>query len=95
VSYTIGIPAAPTLSSVRVELVALMTRREIAFLLIGLGLGLLLSVAVVLEVLISLQRGSIITGYGIDKIAVLIPILFLVSGIILLGYRKRAHQEPS
>jgi hypothetical protein len=72
-----------------------MTRREIAFLLIGLGLGLLLSVAVALEVLISLQRGSIINGYGIDKIAVLIPILLLVSGIILLGYRKRADQQPS
>jgi hypothetical protein len=66
-----------------------MTRREIAFTLIGLGLGLLMSVAVVLVVLISLQGRSAISDYGIDRIAVLIPILLLVAGIIMLGYRPR------
>lgn len=79
----------------RVEAIALMTRREIAFLLIGSGLGLLLSVAVVLEILITLQRGSTISGYGIDKIAVLIPALLLASGTILLGYRTRDERKPN
>ena len=65
-----------------------MTRREVAFLLIGLGFGLLLSLAVMLEVFISLQRNSAISGYGFDKIAVLIPILLLVGGV-LLAYRQR------
>jgi hypothetical protein len=71
-----------------------MTKREIAFLLIGLGFGLLLSVAVTLEVFISLQRNSTIGGFYVEEIAVVAPILLLVAGIILLGYRTRQGQEP-
>ena len=66
-----------------------MTRREIAFLLIGLGMGLLLSLAVVLEIFISLQHSNIINTYGIDKVVLLAPILFLLTGIILLAYRPK------
>lgn len=72
-----------------------MNRREIAFLLIGLGFGLLLSLAVMLEVFISLQRNSAISGYGFDKIAVVIPIVLLVLGIVLLAYRKRERTESA
>jgi uncharacterized BrkB/YihY/UPF0761 family membrane protein len=73
-----------------------MTKREIAFLLIGLGFGLLLSVAVTLEVFISLQHNSAISGYGIERVAVAVPILLLVAGIILLSYRTqegKSHTE--
>jgi hypothetical protein len=70
-----------------------MTRREIAFLLIGLGFGLLMSLAVTLEIFISLQRGSSISSYGNDKVALIVPILLLLTGIVLLGYRKREAQK--
>jgi hypothetical protein len=36
-----------------------------------------------------------ISGYGIDKIAVLIPILLLVAGIIMLAYRTRDGRKPN
>jgi hypothetical protein len=65
-----------------------MTRREIAFLLIGLGLGLLLSLAVVLEILVSFHESGAVSGYSFDKFVLLIPAVLLVAGIVLLAYRK-------
>jgi hypothetical protein len=70
-----------------------MTRRETAFLLIGLGLGLLLSLAVVLEIFVSLQRSSTISAYGFDKLVLLVPILLLLAGIVLLAYRTKAERS--
>jgi len=52
-------------------------------------MGLLLSLAVVLEIFISLQHSNIINTYGIDKVVLLAPILFLLTGIILLAYRPK------
>ncbi len=69
-----------------------MTRREVAFLLIGLGFGLLMSLAVTLEIFISLQRSSDISAYWIDKVALILSIALLLAGIILLGFRKRETQ---
>ncbi len=69
-----------------------MTRREIAFLLIGLGLGLLLSLAVVMEVFVSLYHNGVISSYGFDKVVLVIPVLLLLIGTVLLAYRKRSER---
>ena len=66
-----------------------MTRREIAFLLIGLAVGLLFAEAAILEVLISLYRSSLIAAYGWDKVLVAAPILLLVIGIVLILYPSK------
>ena len=70
-----------------------MTRREIAFLLIGLGLGLLLSVAVVLEILISFHQSGAVNSFGFDKIVLLVPIVLLLAGILLLAYRAKPELD--
>jgi len=72
-----------------------MTRREIAFLLLGLGLGLLLSLAVVLEIFVSLQRSNAIASYGFDKFVLLVPILPLLAGILLLAYRSKPERNSN
>jgi hypothetical protein len=72
-----------------------MARREIAFLLIGLGSGLLLSLAVVLEIFISLYHHEAISSYGFDKFVLLIPILLLLAGVILLAYRTKSDRTSS
>ena len=72
-----------------------MARREIAFLLIGLGLGLLLSVAVVLEIFVSLYHNGAVSSYGFDKVVLIIPILLLVAGIVLLAYRTKSERTSN
>jgi H+/Cl- antiporter ClcA len=73
-----------------------VTRREIGILIIGIGLGLLLSLAVVLEVMLSLREpGSSLSSYYFDKIAFLIPIVLLLLGIILLAYRKKSERNSN
>jgi len=72
-----------------------MARREIAFLLIGLGLGLLLSLAVVLEIFVSLSRNQAISSYGFDKFVLIIPMLLLLAGIILLAYRTKSERTSN
>lgn len=65
-----------------------MTRREVAFTLIGLGLGLLLSLAVVLEILVSLRSSAstfFIVGSGLPIVALVLPILLLLAGIVILA----------
>jgi hypothetical protein len=72
-----------------------MARREIAFLLIGLGLGLLLSLAVVLEIFTSLYHNQAISSYGFDKFVLIIPILPLLAGITLLAYRTKSERTSN
>jgi hypothetical protein len=71
-----------------------MTRRETAALLIGLGLGLLMSEAVLLEVFFSLHVNGSLNGYSFHKIGLVVPILLLVPGIALLAYRKKPERIP-
>jgi len=61
-----------------------VTKREIGFLLIGLGFGLVLAVAAVLEVLLSLYRSAFITAYSWGKLFIIVPILLLVIGVALI-----------
>ena len=58
-------------------------------MLIGLGFGLFLSLAVVLEIFVSLQRSNAITSYSFDKIVLIVPMLLLVAGIAMLAYRTK------
>ena len=73
-----------------------MPRREVAFLIIGLGLGLLLFMAATLEILLSLREpGSDISSLHLDKIALLIPAILLVVGVALLAYRKKYERNSN
>ncbi len=72
--------------------IAVMNRREVGFLVIGVGFGLLLSLAVVLEVMLSLRDGSRLTGFAFDKIVFLIPAVLLLLGVILLAYRTKSER---
>lgn len=73
-----------------------MTRREVAFLIIGIGLGLLLFMAATLEILLSLHEpGSHISSFHLDKIALLMPTIVLVVGVALLAYRKKSERNSN
>ena len=61
-----------------------MNRREIAFLLIGLGVGLMFAIAAAIEILLSLSRVALISNVGWDKLIFLVPFLLLVTGLALL-----------
>jgi len=69
-----------------------MSKREFGFLIIGVGLGLLLSEAVTLEVMLSLRDGSKLTAFGFDKVVFIIPVILLVIGVILVAYRSKAER---
>ena len=66
-----------------------MTKREIGFLLIGLGFGLLLAVAGILEILLSLYQTAFIAAYGWHKVAVVVPALLLAGGLVLVLHRQQ------
>jgi len=69
-----------------------MNRREVGFLIIGVGLGLLLFLALTVEVMMSLRDGSTLTGYYISRVAFLIPVALLALGVILVVYRNKDDQ---
>ena len=66
-----------------------MNKREIGFLLIGLGFGLMLAVAGILEVLLSLYRSAFITTYSWDKAAILVPVMLLGIGLVFVLQKPR------
>lgn len=72
-----------------------MTKRETGFLLIGLGFGLMLAIAAILEVLLSLSRTAFITAYSWDKACVLIPVLLLAMGLVLVLRRPRGERTST
>jgi hypothetical protein len=61
-----------------------MTKREVGFLLIGLGFGLMFAIAVIFEVLLSLSQNASITSYGADKVLLVAPVLLFVIGGFLV-----------
>jgi hypothetical protein len=69
-----------------------MTRREIAFLLIGLGFGLSLAMMGITAVLLSLYKSSLITGYGWDEMLIVLPVVLLAIGVLLLVYQPKRGQ---
>ena len=69
-----------------------MTRREVGFLITGIGLGLLLSLAVTLEVMLTLRNGSTLSAFSIDKIILIFPIAVLIVGLVLAVYRKKSER---
>lgn len=68
-----------------------VTKREIGFLLIGLGFGLMLAIAAIVEILLSLYRTAFISGYGWDKVAVLVPVFLLIVGGFLVLRRPKSE----
>ena len=72
-----------------------VTKREAGFLRIGLRFGLLLSLAAILEFLLSLYKSALVTGYNWDKIFLLSPILLLAIGLALFLQRPRNPQDEN
>lgn len=70
-----------------------MTTREIAFVLIGLGTGLLLSVAVVIAFIVWFHH-MFIVGVRLQPgaILLLLPVILILVGLFLLQ-RKAAHPQ--
>jgi hypothetical protein len=66
-----------------------VTRREIGFLVIGLGSGLLLAVFAILAVLRSLSRNAFIISYGWDKAILIVPLGLIVLGAVLILYKTK------
>lgn len=69
-----------------------MTRREVGFLITGIGLGLLFSLAVTLEVMLTLRNGTTLSAFSIDKIILIFPIALLTVGLVLAVYRKKSDR---
>ena len=67
-----------------------MTKREIAFLLIGLGAGLLLSVALTLE-LMAWYHHMFIIGFTWRPASIVfaVPFVLMIWGVVIL-YRNRS-----
>jgi hypothetical protein len=68
-----------------------MKRREIAFLLIGLGAGLMLAVVAVIELMLSVCHHMFLIGFNWRPGSVLpaFPFVLVAVGLVLL-YRDRS-----
>ncbi len=68
-----------------------MTRREVGFLLIGLGAGLILTVVAVIEFVLLFHHMFIIgMQWHLGSIVLAFPFLFLLIGMTLV-YRGKSH----
>jgi len=72
-----------------------VTKKETGFLLIGLGFGLMLAIAAIVEVLLSLYRSAFITSYSWDKVLLVAPLLLLVIGGILVLHKPKGERTSS
>jgi hypothetical protein len=72
-----------------------MTRREVGFLITGIGLGLLFSLAVTLEVMLTLRNGSTLSAFSVDKVILIFPIALLIVGLVLAVYRKKSERDSN
>ena len=62
-----------------------MNRRELGFLLIGLGIGLMIAVAEVIEFAFWLRHIFIVeTKFGLGSLVLLLPFLLIFAGAILV-----------
>jgi hypothetical protein len=69
-----------------------VTQREIAFSMIGLGVGLMLAVVVVVELLVSASHHMFIFGIHWVHLAITLalPLSLIVIGLVLI-YRDRSR----
>jgi hypothetical protein len=72
-----------------------VTKRETAFLLIGLGFGLTLSLMVINEVFKSLIGGARLDSYSFDKMLIVIPSFLLLAGATLLIWKPRSKPRSN
>ena len=72
-----------------------MTRREVGFLITGIGLGLLFSLAVTLEVMLTLCNDAALSAFSIDRIILIFPIALLLVGLLLVVYRKKSERNSN
>jgi hypothetical protein len=67
-----------------------VTRRELGFLVIGLGIGLLFAVFATVSILRSLNERVFIISYGWDKAMLTVPLLLLTIGMLLVLYKRKS-----
>ena len=66
-----------------------MKRREVGFLLIGLGTGLILAVAAVIEFVMAFHHMFIVgIQWRPESVVLALPFLLVIFGLILLRRRK-------
>jgi hypothetical protein len=70
-----------------------MSRREVAFLLLGLGVGLMFAVLALVELALSFHRMFIVgIRWTPASVVLAIPFLLVLSGVLIL-YRGRVRQN--
>jgi hypothetical protein len=70
-----------------------MTKRETAFLLIGLGIGLILAVVAVVELVLAFHRTFIMgISWRPGTILLTLPFLLIVIGAVMLRRNKIASR---
>jgi hypothetical protein len=68
-----------------------MTGREVAFLLIGLGAGLILAVVAIVEFVLMFHHMFIVgVSWGAQSLLLLLPFLLVLVGVLLLVRSKRS-----
>jgi hypothetical protein len=67
-----------------------VTRRELGFLVIGLGIGLLFAVFATVSILRSLNERVFIISYGWDTAMLTVPLLLLTIGMLLVLYKRKS-----
>ncbi|MGO4213318.1 hypothetical protein AB4Y89_02015 [Terriglobus sp. 2YAB30_2] len=55
-------------------------------------MGLLFSLAVTLEVMLTLRNGSTLSAFSIDKVILIFPIALLIVGLAVVVYRKKSER---
>jgi hypothetical protein len=72
-----------------------MTGREFGFLLIGAGIGLVLSAVMLMEAIVQFHHMFIVgVQYKTGSVLLLLPFLIILTGAFLL-YRSRSGKKPS
>ena len=73
-----------------------MSRRELGYFLVGLGAGLVLTVAVVIEFAFSFHHMFIVgISWGMGSIVLALPFVMILTGLILLRRNEDDHKTTS
>jgi hypothetical protein len=71
-----------------------MTRRELGFLLVGLGAGLVLAVVAVIEFMLSFHHMFIVgIRWHPESVLLAVPFLLILFGLVLLRRRRDTQNQ--
>jgi hypothetical protein len=66
-----------------------MTRRDIGFLMIGLGVGLSFFIAFSVALLKTVHSMGLIVAYSWERVMLLVPFSLVVAGFVLIFYKRK------